>query len=100
MIDRTALPLIPANAILTVGQRFKIVGENFEVWPDEIVLGYDDRVLSSIMPAPYVMRLVEKTSKEMVFEVTQTSEYLDEHNWTLFATGFGVPRKLLEYGDM
>ena len=100
MIDRTTLPLIPADTTLTVGQRFIVVGENFEYWPDEIVLGYNDSVLVSEMPSTAVMRLVEKTSNEMVFEVTKTSEFHLEHNWTFFAAGFGVPRTLLEYDDM
>lgn len=101
MIDATTLPTIQANEQIVAGRRFIVVGEGFDRWPDEIVLGYDeDRVLEGELPSYQLLRLVSKTDTELVFEAMETHRFGVEHIFVYFGAGFEVPRSILQYDEM
>lgn len=98
MIDHTTLPVLPAGSDVTEGQRYTIRGENFDLWPSEIVMGFTiDTVLTAALPSNQIMKLVERTATSLVFEVTTTAHYNSAHVWGVFATGFDVPRAKLDF---
>lgn len=98
MIDHTTLPHVSKNVTVIAGQRFRVVGRGFDLWPSEIVLGYnEDAVINDTLPTYRLMRLVSKNDTELIFEATATQEYTIEHTWTYFAGGDDVPRTLLQY---
>lgn len=98
MIDPTTLPLLPAGAPTTVGQQFTIRGTKFDLWPDDIVLGFEENyVRNTELPSDRLMKLVSKTDSELIFEVVERGSFQSEHLWSYFGAGLDTPRELLKY---
>ena len=100
-IDAVTLPSFSAGATLEEGQHFLIKGENFGLWPDEIVLGYDENEVVNADVPSRLFRLVSKTSTELDFVVQETHTYATAARvWSYFGSPFDSPRTLLEYETM
>lgn len=98
MIDHTTLPITPAGGTLIQGQRFTILGHNFDLWPTEIVLGYSQYQVQDQVGLLYnLMRLVEKSNSHMVFEVYSSHTFPNTIQWAHFGTPLQGPRQLLDY---
>lgn len=97
-MDATTLPKFQAGTQTRQGDRFIVKGRNFDLWPSEIVLTWNDEfVVEGVLPSPTIFRLVERTDTELIFEVTEPYFYNNPHEWVYFATPFSVPRSLLSY---
>lgn len=97
MIDRTTLPLTTPGEVIEVGRRFEVLGQNFNRWPDEIVLGYDPDALLSFNLGSYMLKLVDKTPTKLTFEAIERMTIPSQHLWNVFASPFVRPRVLLSY---
>lgn len=98
VVDATTLPRCAAGDRFEEGDRFIVKGNNFDVWPGEIVLSSSDNlVISQPLPQGVIMRLVERTKTELVFEQTIGVTYGIEHVWQYFAAPYDPPRSLLVY---
>lgn len=98
VVDTTTLPDIRSGSTVPSGARFTVRGSNFYLWPDEIVLGYNQaRVVDTQMPSAGIFRLVSKTNHELVFESTGTYDYSTGHVFNVFGTPFDPRRRVLTY---
>lgn len=98
MIDPATLPKAEIGTELTVGQRFEILGRNFDLWPSEVVCGFSrERILDTSVVSVYNMRSVEKSDTRLVVEVTQGYTFTVAHTFEFFASPFNMPRELLTY---
>lgn len=100
VIDATTLPSFEAGATIEAGQHFIVRGRHFELWPEQIVLGYDSTGLLTEEVAVKMFRLVSKTPTELDFVAQATNLYGGAHEWKYFASPFAAPRALLEYQTM
>lgn len=98
VIDRTTLPRIPANVQFEVGQQFVIRGINFDIWPNDLVLGISRDIVLQAQTSKGLMRMVSKTATEIIF----TPEYTDSFNytttWDVIGNPYLPPRQVLTYG--
>lgn len=97
MIDRATLPLTQANEEIPAGRRFEVLGQNFNLWPDEIVLGYYNVVVTSQPLTGALLKLVEKTNTRLVFEAVESRVISSVHQWNVFGSPFEPERSLLSY---
>ena len=97
MIDHATLPITAAGEHLSIGQRFEVYGQNFDLWPSEIVMGYNRDVIRHYETGHYMALLVEKTKTKLVFEVTLEMTIPTEHLWDVFGSPFLPERTLLSY---
>lgn len=98
MIDRTTLPQTTAGEYIEKGRRFEVIGQNFDLWPEEIVLGYDATVVETSEITGYLLILVEKSNTKMVFEARRDMIIPTRpHQWSLFGSPFEQPRTFLTY---
>lgn len=96
-IDAVTLPSFSAGATLNQGDLFTITGSKFDIWPDEIVLGYNETYVKSENSLNATMELVEKKPSSLVFRVRETRTYPAAHAWSFFGTPSRAPRMLLDY---
>ena len=96
-IDAATLPNFEAGATLTEGQLFTIRGSRFDLWPNEIVLGYAQGYVESSDGSIYTMVLTEKNENSLVFRVRGTNTYTVPHTWNVFGTPSAPPRSILSY---
>lgn len=97
----TTLPKQNAGERWEAGRRFTIRGQKFDRWPSEVVLSIREQiVLTEVLPSFQLLKLVEKTDNEMVFEATASWTYGTAHVWSVFATPYEVPRQVLNYMPM
>lgn len=98
MIDRTTLPQTTAGEYIEKGRRFEVLGQYFNLWPEEIVLGYDKTVVETSEVTGNLLILVEKSNTKMVFEAKRDMLIpTHPHQWSLFGNPFEPPRSFLTY---
>lgn len=97
MIDRTTLPRIPANEQFGVGQQFVVRGFNFEMLPDDLVLGMDRDIVLQAQTSKGLMRLVSKTASELIFTPEYTDSFSYVTNWNILGSPYLPPRQVLSY---
>lgn len=73
-------------------------GRDFDIWPNEIVLASNQTPIQNVeSPSFYLMKLVNKTNDELVFEVQVGNTFEENRYWHFFGTPYNMPRTLLEY---
>lgn len=98
VVDAATLPKTREEETLVVGQRFVVNGLNFNRWPSEIVLGYNENFIKTQeYPGEDMMVLVERTDTQLVFEVVKQYKFTIPHDWIYFATPLGPERTILQY---
>lgn len=98
-IDAATLPSIGAGATLQEGETFTVRGTNFDLWPDEIVLGYTVDAVRTFNEPIRLLVLAQKTQNTLVFRVQQTFTYEQAHRWIYFGSPSTAPRYILEYTE-
>lgn len=100
-MDSATLPVVEVGDTISEGDTFTVRGENFSLWPDDIVLAYNARdVYDDDFPSFHLMKLSSKTDDSLVFEATETQTFSFGHVFNVFGTPTDRPREVLEYMEM
>lgn len=100
MVDLTTLPRVETGNTVPLGQRFIVKGDNFDKWPNELVLGYKgEDVLSERFPSYAILKLISKSNTELTFESVREHEFSTAHVFNVFGSPFDTPRTILDYNE-